>query len=138
VSLRAVTTAVAATAAWLIARPVSTPGQAGTTGLVALVAAQLGQTIAVRGRTPLVLAAAIGSLLLLAAAVQLPGVSRVVGCRPLLPHQWAIALAAATAATVAQLIGQALAGSRPAPEIGSDEMSSPRHPTAKRRPSTGH
>jgi cation-transporting ATPase I len=138
VSLRAVTTAVAATAAWLIARPVSTPGQAGTTGLVALVAAQLGQTIAVRGRTPLVLAAAIGSLLLLAAAVQLPGVSRVVGCRPLLPHQWAIALVAATAATVAQLIGQALAGSRPAPEIGSDEMSSPRHPTAKRRPSTGH
>lgn len=64
---------------------------------------------------PLVLAAAIGSLLLLAAAVQRPGVSRVVGCRPLLPHQWAIALAAATAATVAQLLMQALAGSRPEP-----------------------
>jgi cation-transporting ATPase I len=137
VSLRAATTSIAATAAWLIARPVSTPGQAGTTGLVALVATQLGQTIAVRGRTPLVLAAAIGSLLVLAAAVQLPGVSRVVGCRPLLPHQWAIALAAASAATVTHFIGQAVARG-PNRAIGSHEMSPSRHPTARHRSGSAH
>ncbi|MDQ0376109.1 cation-translocating P-type ATPase [Amycolatopsis thermophila] len=105
---RAATTAGAALGGWLLARPVSTPVQASTTGLVALVAAQLGQTMAVRGRTPLVLAAGAGSLLALAAIVQIPGVSGFFGCRPLLPHQWGIALGAACAATVAQLVVQRL------------------------------
>jgi cation-transporting ATPase I len=108
IQLRAATTATAAGAAWLLARPVSTPGQASTTGLVALVGAQLAQTMAVRGRTPLVAAAAAGSFVLLALAVQVPGISHVVGSRPLLPHQWGIALAAAAAATAAQLLGQSL------------------------------
>ncbi|MBO0873104.1 MAG: cation-translocating P-type ATPase, partial [Pseudonocardia sp.] len=108
IALRAATTSVAASAAWFLARPLSTPGQASTTGLVALVAAQLGQTIAVRGRTPLVIAAALGSLGLLALAVQTPGVSHIVGSRPLLPHQWGLALTAASAATAAQLLGQRL------------------------------
>ncbi|NIH84467.1 cation-translocating P-type ATPase [Amycolatopsis granulosa] len=103
---RAATTAGAALGGWLFARPVGTPSQAGTTGLVALVAAQLGQTMAVRGRTPLVLAAGAGSLLALAAIVQIPGVSGFFGCSPLLPHQWGIALGAAAAATVAQLAVQ--------------------------------
>jgi cation-transporting ATPase I len=108
IQLRAATTATAAGAAWLLARPVSTPGQASTTGLVALVGAQLAQTMAVRGRTPLVAAAVVGSFVLLAIAVQVPGVSHIVGSRPLLPHQWGIALAAAAAATAAQLLGQAV------------------------------
>ena len=108
IQLRAATTATAAGAAWLLARPVSTPGQASTTGLVALVGAQLAQTMAVRGRTPLVAAAVVGSFALLAIAVQVPGVSHIVGSRPLLPHQWGIALAAAAAATAAQLLGQAV------------------------------
>nr|WP_308283435.1 HAD-IC family P-type ATPase [Pseudonocardia nigra] len=108
--LRAVATAAAAAAAWLLARPTGTPGQASTTGLVALVGAQHGQTLAVRGRTPLVAVAALGSLLLLAVAVQVPGISRIVGCRPLLPHQWGIALTAAILATAAQLLAQRLTG----------------------------
>ncbi|MEV6904004.1 HAD-IC family P-type ATPase [Amycolatopsis sp. NPDC051372] len=103
---RASTTAGAALAGWLAARTVSTPQQASTTGLVTLVAAQLGQTIAVRGRTPLVVAAGAGSLLTLAAIVQTPGVSGFFGCRPLLPHQWALALGAAATATVAQAAAQ--------------------------------
>lgn len=107
IATRAVTTSVAALIAWLLARPVSTPAQAGTTGLVALVGAQLGQTIAVRGRTPLVVAAGVISLALLAGIVQVPGLSRFFGCRPLLPHQWGIALAAATAATAAEILGRA-------------------------------
>lgn len=101
---RAATTATAALGGWLLARPLSTPLQASTTALVALVGAQLGQTMAVRGRTPLVLAAGAGSLLALAAVVQTPGVSQFFGCSPLLPHQWAIALGASVAATMLDVV----------------------------------
>ncbi|GAA1255915.1 hypothetical protein GCM10009609_18880 [Pseudonocardia aurantiaca] len=106
IRLRAATTATSAAGAWLLARPVSTAAQASTTGLVALIGAQLAQTLAVRGRTPLVTAAAAGSFVLLAVVVQVPGISRVVGCVPLLPHQWLLALSAAAAATAAQVGGQ--------------------------------
>nr|MDQ3765184.1 HAD-IC family P-type ATPase [Actinomycetota bacterium] len=118
--LRAATTAGAAAAAWLVARPVSSPGQASTTALIALVGAQLGQTMAVRGRTPLVMTAALGSAAVLAAIVQIPGVSWFFGCRPLLPHQWGVALGSAGVATVAALLWQRMTPSRPL------------HPTATR------
>jgi cation-transporting ATPase I len=75
--------------------------------LVALVAAQLGQTMAVRGTTPLVIAAGVGSLAAMAAIVQIPGVSQFFGCSPLLPHQWGIALGAAGAATAVEVLSQA-------------------------------
>jgi cation-transporting ATPase I len=104
--LRAAATAGAAAAAWLLARPASLPGQSSTTALVALVGAQLGQTIAVRGRTPLVVRAVLGSGALLAIIVQVPGVSHFFGCRPLLPHQWGIALGSAGVATLAALLWQ--------------------------------
>jgi cation-transporting ATPase I len=104
--VRAAATAGAATAAWLLARPASLPGQTSTTALVALVGAQLGQTIAVRGRTPLVVGAVLGSGAVLAIIVQVPGISHFFGCRPLLPHQWGIALGSAGATTVAALLWQ--------------------------------
>ncbi len=104
--LRAATTAGAGAVAWTLARPVSTAGQASTTGLVALVGAQLGQTIAVRGRTPLVVAAGAGSMAALATVVTVPGVSHFFGCRPLLPHQWGLALASSAAATGAAVAWQ--------------------------------
>ncbi|SEG10198.1 cation-transporting ATPase I [Saccharopolyspora kobensis] len=103
---RAAATAGAAGLAWLLARPLSTAAQARTTGLVALVSAQLAQTLAVRGRTPLVLAAGAGSLVLLVAVVQLPGISRFFGSSPLLPHQWAIAAGTSIAAALAVLMWQ--------------------------------
>jgi cation-transporting ATPase I len=106
IQARAAITATAAGVAWLLARPVSTPRQSSTTGLVALVGAQLGQTLAVRGRTPLVAAAVVGSIALLVIAVQVPGLSQVVGSSPLLPHQWGIAATAAAGATAAQLVAQ--------------------------------
>jgi cation-transporting ATPase I len=112
IATRAAITAAAAGLAWTTARPVSTPGQASTTGLVALVGAQLGQTLAVRGRTPLVTAAALGSLAVLITTVQTPGLSHLVGSRPLLPHQWAIALTATAAATVTQLLTSSVQGGR--------------------------
>jgi cation-transporting ATPase I len=104
--LRAAATAGAATAAWLLARPASLPGQTSTTALVALVGAQLGQTLAVPGRTPLVVGAVLGSEALLAIIVQVPGVSHFFGCRPLLPHQWTIALGSAATATLAAMLWQ--------------------------------
>jgi cation-transporting ATPase I len=126
--LRAVTTAGAAAAAWLLARPASLPGQTSTTALVALVSAQLGQTIAVRGRTPLVAGAVLGSGALLAIIVQVPGVSQFFGCRPLLPHQWGIALGSAGAATIAALLWQRMnestAPEPPASEASDDECRS--------------
>ncbi|MTD54713.1 cation-translocating P-type ATPase [Amycolatopsis pithecellobii] len=101
---RAAITAGAATAGWLLARPLSTPAQASTTALVALVGGQLTQTVAIRGRTPLVVAATAGSLAALVAVVQIPGLSHFFGCRPLLPHQWAVAAGAAAAAGTAELL----------------------------------
>ncbi|MER5393980.1 cation-translocating P-type ATPase, partial [Saccharopolyspora sp. NPDC002686] len=103
---RAAATAGAAGLAWLLARPLSTAAQARTTGLVALVSAQLAQTLAVRGRTPLVLAAGAGSLVVLFGLVQLPGVSQFFGSSPLLPHHWGIAAATSIAATLAVLVWQ--------------------------------
>jgi cation-transporting ATPase I len=63
--------------------------------------------MAVRGRTPLVVAAGASSLALLAVIVQVPGLSQFFGCQPLLPHQWGIALAAATAATAVEILSRA-------------------------------
>lgn len=120
IQVRAAITATAASLGWATARPVSTPAQASTSGLVALVGAQLGQTLVVRGRTSLVAAAVVGSFALLAITVQTPGLSHVVGCRPLLPHQWAIALTAATAASFAQLIAQGLGGRHRGRPDGND------------------
>ncbi|MGW0889670.1 HAD-IC family P-type ATPase [Saccharopolyspora sp. NPDC002578] len=106
VYLRAAATAGAAGLAWALARPVSTPGQARTTGLVALVSAQLAQTLAVRGRTPLVLASGAVSLVVLFGVVQVPGVSHFFGSSPLLPHQWCLAAGSAIASTTAVVLWQ--------------------------------
>ncbi|GAB3290007.1 cation-translocating P-type ATPase [Parasphingorhabdus pacifica] len=114
VYLRAGATAGAAGLAWLLVRPLSTAGQARTTGLVALVSAQLAQTVAMRGRSPLVLLACGASLVLLAAIVQVPGISHFFGSSPLLPHHWAVALGSSTAAAVLVAVWHAWPGSRPA------------------------
>ncbi|WP_407074796.1 cation transporting ATPase C-terminal domain-containing protein [Saccharopolyspora sp. SCSIO 74807] len=84
------------------ARPA--PPERATVALVALIGAQLGQTLALRGRTPLVAAAALASTAALALAVQTPGVSTFFGSTPLWPHGWATALASATAATLASVV----------------------------------
>jgi len=100
ITVRAITTAAAGLVSWLLSRITGAPWQASTTALVGVVAAQLGQTIAVRGRTPIVLASGVVSLAALGLVVQIPGLSHFFGCRPLFPHQWAIALTAALVATL--------------------------------------
>jgi cation-transporting ATPase I len=110
VYLRAATTAGGAGLAWLAGRTVARRTQVSTIALVALVATQLGQTMAVRGRTPLVLGAGVASLAALTAVVQIPGLSQLFGCRPLTVRNWMIALSAATVATVAGLLAQSRFG----------------------------
>lgn len=112
IALRAATTAAGAGAAWTVARMTGGRRRASTTALVALVGTQLGQTIVSGGLDPLVLAAGGGSALLLAAMVQVPGVSQFFGCTPLGPVAWAIALGSATAATAVSAVGSRLGEAR--------------------------
>ncbi|WP_245899366.1 cation-translocating P-type ATPase [Nonomuraea indica] len=108
IRLRAVTSAGAAGAAWLLARMTGTRARADTVGLVGLVGAQLLQTLAVGGRDRLVLLAALSSLAVLAAAVSVPGLSGLFGCRPIGPVGWGIGLGcAAVAVLVAGLVERA-------------------------------
>ncbi|SDD49897.1 cation-transporting ATPase I [Geodermatophilus telluris] len=104
VAVRGVATAAGATGAWATGR-LAGRRHAGTMGLAALIATQLGQTAWAGRRSPLVLATAAGSLLALAAVVQTPGLSRFFGCRPLDPLSWLLVLAWAAAGTaVAELL----------------------------------
>jgi cation-transporting ATPase I len=94
-------TAGAGLAAWAGGRMTGvTPRRASTTALVGIVGAQLGQTLVTGWRSPLVVAASVGSAAGLAAVVQTPVVSQFFGCTPLGPVGWGIGLSAAAAASL--------------------------------------
>ncbi|WP_182873016.1 cation-translocating P-type ATPase [Microbispora sp. H10670] len=97
--LRAAVTAGAATVAWLAGRLSGTRTRANTIGLVALVSAQLMQTMVEGGSDRVIALAALSSLAVLGFIVTVPGVSTVFGCRPLGPVGWVIGLSSAAAAT---------------------------------------
>ncbi|WP_031038080.1 cation-translocating P-type ATPase [Streptomyces sp. NRRL F-5650] len=106
---RALTTALGATAAWLLGR--FTPGterRATTMALCAVVGTQLAQTLADRRDSRLVQVTSLGSAAALVALVQTPGASRLFGCTPLGPVAWA---------GVAAAIALALAGQRALPGV---------------------
>ena len=92
--------------AWGLASVTGRPRRASTVALVALVGSQLGQTLVVGGRDPLVLLAGFGSAAVLAAIVQTPGISQFFGCTPLGPVAWSIALGSSGMATVASVAGK--------------------------------
>lgn len=96
---RAITTGAGATAGWVLARLTGTRRRASTVALASLVGTQLAQTLQT-GRSKEVLAATIGSAALLAAAIQVPSVSRALGCTPLGPVGWSIAAGSTAAATL--------------------------------------
>jgi cation-transporting ATPase I len=98
--VRAATTAGAASAAWLAARLTGGRQRASTVALVALVDAQLLQTMVVGNRSPVVLGAGVLSLGALGFVVQTPGISQFFGSRPLGPGGWAIGLGSAAVATL--------------------------------------
>lgn len=102
--VRAGTTTMGATTAFVAARLTGTPTRARTVGLAALVSTQLAQTVVAGGWSPTVLAASAGSLAVLVGVVQTPGLSQFFGCRPLGPVGWATALYASGAATVGSVV----------------------------------
>ena len=109
IAVRGTVTTLGATSAWAIAGLTGRRRRAATVGLVALVATQLGQTL-LDSRSPLVLVTAGGSLAALAAIVNTPGVSQLMGCTPLGPIVWTQALSCAAGATaVAALAPRLLA-----------------------------
>jgi cation-transporting ATPase I len=105
IAWRATVTAGATTAAWLLARATGSRSRADTVALLTLVGSQLGQSLAIGGRDPTVLAAGLGSAGLLLALVEIPGVSQFFGSRPLGPIALGQALVVSAAAT-----GVAVAG----------------------------
>lgn len=103
VGVRGTTTAAAATAAWMMAGVTGLPRRASTVGLVALVSAQLGQTL-LDSHDWLVVLTALGSLAAMGTLISIPIVSQLLGCTPLDPVGWAQALGAAAAATAAMAV----------------------------------
>jgi cation-transporting P-type ATPase I len=100
VAIRGVTTAAATTVAWGMASVTGRPQRASTVALVALVGAELGQTL-LDSRAPLVVLTAAGSLVAMGTLISIPVVSQLLGCTPLGPVGWGQALGAAAGATVA-------------------------------------
>jgi cation-transporting P-type ATPase I len=129
VAIRGTTTAAAATAAWTMAGFTGRPQRASTVALVALVTAQLGQTL-LDSHAPLVVLTAGGSLVAMGTLISIPGVSQLLGCTPLGPLGWAQALGSAGVATVAvAATTRALGGRRPAEhEVDQSSHESARPP----------
>lgn len=103
VGVRGTTTAAAATAAWMMAGVTGLPRRAATVGLVALVTAQLGQTL-LDSHDWLVVLTAFGSLAAMGTLISVPVISQLLGCTPIGPVGWAQALGAAAAATAAMAV----------------------------------
>ncbi len=98
IGIRGAATTIGATAGWAMAGVTGPPRRAATVALVALVGAQLAQTL-VDSRAPLVVLTSVGSLGALAVVVSTPGLSQLFGCTPLDPLAWGQGLLAATAAS---------------------------------------
>jgi cation-transporting P-type ATPase I len=103
IASRALVTAAGAGAAFLVGRLTASRERAATTGLVALVGTQLGQTLASGGYSAPVVLTSVASSALLASVIQTPGVSHFFGCRPLGPVGWATAVGASVLATGASV-----------------------------------
>ncbi|GIH25874.1 haloacid dehalogenase [Acrocarpospora phusangensis] len=104
ISLRAGVTAAAAALAATADSFTGIRWNTSTVALVALVSAQLMQTMAVSRGDRTVLASGVVSLAALALIVSIPGVSTLFGCRPLGPIGWLIAMTSAATATTAGLV----------------------------------
>ena len=99
IAVRGAATGAGALAAWQVGRVTGTQRRASTIALAALVGTQLGQTLLVGGRNPLVLATGLGSAAVLAGIIQVPGLSQFFGCTPLDPLAWLTVVGCASGAT---------------------------------------
>lgn len=104
IGFRGTVTSVGALTAWLVGRATGAQNRASTIALATLVGAELGQTLLLGGRNPVALTTGLGSAAVLGLIIQVPGVSRLFGCRPQGPLAWAIVLGCSTAATVTSAV----------------------------------
>jgi cation-transporting ATPase I len=132
VAIRGTTTAAAATAAWAMAGVTGRPQRASTVALVALVSAQLGQTL-LDSRTPLVVLTAGGSLAVMGTLISTPGVSQLLGCTPLGPLGWAQALGSAGAATAAVAVATRVFADKRLVELEAGDPTPTESPRPPRR-----
>jgi len=119
IAIRGTTTGAGALAAWQVGRLTGTRRRASTIALAALVGTQLGQTLLIGGRNPLVLATGVGSAAVLAVIIQTPGLSQFFGCTPLGPIAWATATGCATGATLLAAAAPHLLPAGPDPDVSS-------------------
>ncbi len=133
VAIRGATTAAAATAAWTMAGFTGRPQRASTVALVALVSAQLGQTL-LDSRTPLVVLTAGGSLAVMGTLISIPGVSQLLGCTPLGPLAWAQALGSAGAATAAVAVATRVFADKSPLELAAANDATTGSPQPAQRP----
>jgi magnesium-transporting ATPase (P-type) len=104
IATRGLAMGAAGTGAYLAARLTGTIQRARTVTLLSMVGTQLGQTIALRPKDPVVVGAAAASGAVLLGVVETPGLSQVFGCRPVGPLGLGIAMTAAGAGTAATLL----------------------------------
>jgi cation-transporting ATPase I len=104
IGFRGTVTSLSALAAWLVGCFTGGRRRAGTMGLATLVGAELGQTLLLGGRDPLVLATSLGSALVLAAVIQIPGISTFLDCTPLGPVAWSVVLGCSAAGTLVSAV----------------------------------
>ncbi len=102
--LRAGVTSTSSFLAWLIARHTFQKKRASTVGLVTVVFSQLGQTLTAAKPTLPVWVAGVGSAGVLLLLVETPGLSHVLGCRPLGPVGLTTAFGMSAAATAASVV----------------------------------
>ncbi|MCV7164269.1 cation-translocating P-type ATPase [Mycobacterium stomatepiae] len=98
IGIRGASTTLGATLGWTVASVTGTPRRAATVGLVALVSAQLAQTL-VDSHAPLVVLTSVGSFCVLVGVVSTPGLSQVFGCTTIDPLDWGLGLFSATVAS---------------------------------------
>jgi cation-transporting ATPase I len=101
VAVRGTTTALGASLAWTAGRYTGRRRRADTMGLAALVGTQLGQTLMVGWRSPLVVATSLGSAGVMFVIVETPVVSQLFGCTPIGPFAWAVVVGSSAAGTLA-------------------------------------
>ena len=99
VAIRGTTTTLGATLAWTIGRYTGRGRRADTIGLAALVGTQLGQTLLIGWRSPLVVFTTLASVGVLFALVETPGVSQLFGCTPIGPFAWMIVVGSSAVGT---------------------------------------
>ncbi|MGZ4529364.1 MAG: cation-translocating P-type ATPase [Mycobacterium sp.] len=107
IGIRGAATTLGATLGWAMASVTGTPRRAGTVALIALVSAQLAQTL-VDSHAPLVVLTSVGSLGALVVVVSTPGLSHVFGCTPVDPLAWGQGLLAAAVASSVSVVAPGL------------------------------